>query len=115
MHFYNIPAELSTASDPLATLRAVARPSDFVAFKVDIDGGPELEIVQAIADNRDGIAALVDELFFEYHFYFDNRNFGWATHRAGQNYRLWGNHSVDDALRLMRRLRERGIRAHFWI
>lgn len=31
---------------------------------MDIDGGPELEIVEAIAA-RDELAALVDEIFFE--------------------------------------------------
>ena len=73
-----------------------------------------VELVQRIAhDPR--LHSLVDELYFEYHFYFDGKNFGWLTHKGGANYKRWGRHSVDDALRLMRRLRERGVRAHFWV
>jgi hypothetical protein len=37
MHFYNVPIEQGTASDPLLTIGQVARPEDFVAFKLDID------------------------------------------------------------------------------
>ena len=80
---------------------------DFVAMKVDIDGGPELELVTRVADNEGGIAELIDELYFEYHFRFDGLNFGWLTHKGGRNYQKW-NHTVDDALALMRRLRRRG-------
>ena len=53
--------------------------------------------------------ALVDELFFEAHFYFDGINFGWGALGADRR------HTVDEALALMRTLRERGIRSHFWI
>ena len=64
-----------------------------------------MTIIQAIA-NRPEIAALIDELYFEYHFWFDNMDFGWGSVGSGD---------VDTALGLMRRLRELGIRAHFWI
>ena len=100
--------------DPLAVLRSVASPSDFVAMKIDVDGGPELELVERIA-REPRLYRLVDELYFEYHFYFDGRNFGWLTHKGGANHHKWGRHTVDDALGLMRRLRERGVRAHFWV
>ena len=62
-------------------------------------------IVEAIAE-RPEIAALIDELYFEYHFYFDGHNFGWGSHGTGD---------VDTAVSLMHRLRTLGIRAHFWI
>lgn len=138
LHLYNVPARLDSArapaaathdgagatqqqstssssvGHPLSVLRAVARPEDFVALKVDIDGGPEVELVERIAQER-ALYELVDELFFEYHFYFDGLNFGWQTQRGGANYGRWGKYSVDDALSLMRRLRERGVRAHFWV
>ena len=100
-------------SDALQMMLSVATPEDFVALKVDIDGGDELGIVRRVAEDP-RLYSLVDELFFEYHFYFDGLNFGWLTHKNGANYARW-NHTVDDALRLMRRLRERGVRAHFWI
>ena len=90
----------------LAILQAVAKPDDFVAVKIDIDT-PEVEltIVQAIAE-KPFLAALIDELYFEYHFYYDGLDFGWKTETKGD---------VDSALGLMRRLRDLGIRAHFWI
>lgn len=100
-------------SNPLEVLRTVTKPEDFVVLKVDIDGGPELELVQRIAADPE-LYTRVDELYFEYHFYFDGLNFGWQTHHGGANEKRW-NHTVDDALRLLRRLREHGIRAHFWI
>ncbi len=62
------PASRPSPSDPLALIQATARPADFVVLKVDIDGGPELELVSRIADNEGGLASLVDELYFEYHF-----------------------------------------------
>ena len=74
--------------------------------QVDIDTSAiELAIVEAIAE-RPEIAALIDELYFEYHFYFDGHNFGWGGHVSGD---------VDTAVSLMHRLRTLGIRAHFWI
>ncbi len=59
-------------------LEAVAAPDHFVAVKVDIDTPDvELTIVETLAE-RPELAALVDELFFEYHFFFDGLNFGSA-------------------------------------
>lgn len=98
---------------------ARASPEDFVVVKVDIDTpAAELTIMEAIAD-RPEIAALVDELFFEYHFDFDGLDFGWHIRRPGARrrfrYDTVSNASVDDALGLMRRLREAGVRSHFWV
>ena len=90
----------------LALLGATVTPDDFVVVKVDIDGGPEVEIVRAIA-HTPWLARLVDELFFEFHFDFDQIEFGW--------YGIGKQHSVDDALQLMHSLRKVGIRSHFWI
>ena len=90
---------------------ARASPEDFVVVKVDIDTpAAELTIMEAIAD-RPEIAALVDEIFFEYHFYFDGINWplGWGdVNRTKQG-------TVDDAVHLMHKLRTLGIRSHFWI
>lgn len=89
----------------LRKLPRMVKKEDFVVLKIDIDGGPELQIVEAIA-NRPELAAVVDELLFEYHFWFDGLHFGWKP-----------NHSetVDDALDLMHKLRRAGVRSHFWI
>ena len=97
----------------LTKLQEVARPEDFVVVKEDIEGqkgAPEAFIVEAIA-NRPEIAALVDEIFFEDHFWFDGLDFGWGN-LTGSRDRVG---DVDDALRLMHKLRVRGVRSHFWI
>ncbi|EOD14380.1 hypothetical protein EMIHUDRAFT_356628, partial [Emiliania huxleyi CCMP1516] len=51
------------------------------------------------------LLGLIDEVFFEYHFKV-RPEFGWGNRM---------NATVNDALRLMQRLREKGVRAHFWI
>ena len=113
--FYNEPVTAAAFVDHLASH---TRPEDFVVLKVDIDGGPEVEIVEEIA-RRPELAARVDELFFEYHFDFDGLDFGWHIRRPGARrrfrYDTVSNASVDDALGLMRRLREAGVRSHFWV
>jgi len=97
---------VSKTTTLLKELVNLAKPEDFVVVKLDIDT-PEVEhvMVQTIAENPE-VAALIDEMFFEYHFYFDGLDFGWGTKVAG---------NVDTALGLMHRLRTLGIRAHFWI
>ena len=62
------------------------------------------------------IAARIDELYFEYHYYFDGHDFGWHGEGTRQAHKGLGTQGdVDTALGLMHRLRELGIRAHFWI
>jgi hypothetical protein len=53
---------------------------------------------------------LIDELYFEYHYYFDGMNFGWGNMNHLRNI-----HNVSSAITLMTRLRNKGVRAHFWI
>ena len=90
----------------IGKLEDLVKAEDFVAVKLDIDTpSAELVIMEAIAESPE-IAALIDELYFEYHFDFDGINFGWGEQVSGD---------VDTALGLMRRLRELGVRSHFWI
>jgi hypothetical protein len=123
LHFINAPIEeLPSTQAPqwsghrasfLALLNETASPDDFVAIKVDIEGqagGPELPIVRAIAEQPE-LTRLVDEIFFEYHYYFDGIDFGW-----GPNIKALKEHqNVDAALQLMHQLRHAGVRSHFWI
>ena len=83
------------------------RPEDFVVLKIDIDGGTEMQIVHAIAKCPE-LADLVDEIFFEYHFYFDGENFGSGSDPNP-------GHTIYDVLALMNKLRMQGIRSHFCI
>ena len=91
----------------------VMAPADFVIVKIDVDApGVEMAIVHAIAEGP--LATRVDELYFEYHFHFDDGlNFGWYDPARRHAKQLVGD--VDSALGLMRRLRELGVRSHFWI
>lgn len=74
--FYNIPiattAESSSSQpSPLSFIEAVARPEDFVSFKLDVDhADTEVHLAQELASlvRRSPIDALVDEFFFEIHF-----------------------------------------------
>ena len=54
------------------------------------------------------LRSLVDEFFFEWHYEFDNHDFGWGFTSKAAN-------SVDHALRIMQSLRYHGVRTHFWI
>ena len=114
--FYNLPGVAQeiphSNSSFFGRLKETAKPDDFVSVKVDIDHVPtELPLVTSIATRPD-ISSLVDEVFFEYHFWFDNLNFGWQSQKGGQHYTT---RTVDDALALMQRLRRVGVRSHWWI
>jgi len=114
LHFYNVAVEedFASSSSFSTNLLAAATPADFVAVKVDIDYPPlEAKIVQGIRD-RPELTALVDELYFEYHFQWNHNNFGWGSGVGQPNFT---NDTVDDALSLMSALRHKGVRAHFWI
>ena len=112
IRFFNVPVDAEEGAEHpssfLTLLRATARTSDLVIVKVDIDSPPELEIVKRIAHDAQ-LASLVDEIYFECHYaYGQNLQFGWGSiprERA----------DTDSALLLFRTLRERGVRAHFWI
>ena len=90
----------------LQMLASTSRPEDFVVVKLDIDTPAIEQTIIAVLSQRPDLAALIDELFFEYHFYFDGKDFGWGENVQGD---------VDTALGTMFRLRSLGIRAHFWI
>ena len=109
LYFFNEPVRY-VSSEPagfnaLRTLQAIARPIDFVALKVDIDTpSVEVPLMEAIL-NSEALLGLIDEVFFEYHFKV-RPDFGWGNRM---------NATVNDALRLMQRLRMQGVRAHFWV
>lgn len=64
IHFYNLPASTDRAaeSSPVALLQKLARPQDYVVFKLDIDMEPvELLILNDLMSPE--IAALVDDVY----------------------------------------------------
>ena len=90
----------------LQMLAVACKPEDFVVVKLDIDTPAIEQTIIAVLTQRPDLAALIDELFFEYHFYFDGLDFGWKNVTQGD---------VDTAIGTMYKLRSLGIRAHFWI
>tara|TARA_B100000780_G_scaffold253311_1_gene200866 strand:- start:101 stop:457 length:357 start_codon:yes stop_codon:yes gene_type:complete len=88
----------------LQMLAVACKPEDFVVVKLDIDTPAIEQTIIAVLAQRPDLAALIDELFFEYHFYFDGLDFGWKNVTQGD---------VDTAIGTMYRLRSLGIRAHF--
>jgi len=108
------PAEGRARGDSfIRLLNSTARPEDYVAVKLDIDTpGIEISIIHALLNDA-YLASLVDELFFEYHFYEAHWYPGWFFTR--EQLRSGTIPNVDDALELMQRLRRMGIRAHFWV
>lgn len=121
LHFYNVPVEMDGESpgnraSVLEVLRETARPEDFVVVKVDIDESElEKKIVNAIATDP-ALSELVDELFFEYHYHFGTNRGPWGfTQQTNASDDQYTPDTVNDALNLMRRLRDVGIRSHFWV
>lgn len=108
--YFNIPASSSSSdpANPLNILLQLASPSDFVAFKLDIDNAlVESEFIQQIlSDHR--ISVRIDELFFEDHVSFQPMvECCWGG--SADNTR-----GLLDSISLFSKLRELGIRAHGW-
>ena len=115
-HFFEVPVVEGALDEALAgkpnpssflqMLAVTSKPEDFVVVKLDIDTPAIEQTIVAVLTQRPELAALIDELFFEYHFYYDGLDFGWGDNVQGD---------VDTAIGTMFRLRSLGIRAHFWI
>jgi len=109
-HWYNIPADprVGSFNNPLHHLRQVARPDDFVVFKLDIDTAPveEAFVDELLAD--DELLGLVDEFFWEHHVKMFPIAYIWKKQVSGQK-------RPKDSVELFRRLRLAGVRAHSWI
>uniref|UniRef100_A0A7S1NBA7 Uncharacterized protein n=1 Tax=Eutreptiella gymnastica TaxID=73025 RepID=A0A7S1NBA7_9EUGL len=113
MHFYNV----ATTTDPhdsqnaLRIVEEVARPEDFVVFKLDIDSNHiEQLIVQQLIDSPK-LQGLVDELFWEHHVSLSPMQwYGW-----GDASRFPNTGTIMDSYRNFTKLRQLGIRAHSWV
>jgi len=108
-HLYNTPVARpghGGVADALAVLREVARPQDFVVFKLDIDADVLEEEIALTLLQDDALAARVDVLFFEHHS---------DTH--GVMNPSWGDdlrRSLHESILLFQAFRKRGILAHSW-
>lgn len=102
----SVPPTLGLSS-LLATALRITK-EDMVVAKIDVEGD-EYDLVDRM--DLDGTLELVDEMMIEVHYNHStmNRMFKWC--RTPQP---WCSKSRHDALRLLTRLRRRGVYAHYW-
>lgn len=114
-HFYNVPVDKNSTgtNSPTRMIKQISRKGDFVAYKLDIDN-PSVEIPIALDLLRNkATSELVHEFFFELHFRCQVLANAWAIHKIPEeiNGLKTDRHS---ALIFFQKLREAGVRAHFW-
>ena len=134
--YFNIPVEDTKGgkNNPWRYIRALARPTDFVVVKLDIDT-PQVEIElirQLIMDDdltavekanergtgtgtsgsssRLRLSNLIDELYFEHHVWGSALTPIWESKNA-----LVADGDLAGSYRMFAALRHLGIRAHSWV
>jgi len=108
-HFYNfgVVANVNDVRNPAHVLKTIARPEDYVIFKLDIDNNPiEEAIVESILADP-GTLELIDDFFWEHHVNQIDMNPIWEITSGFNN-------SIKDSIVYLRKLREKGVRAHSW-
>ena len=112
--YFNWPASsnMSDPSSPLAIIKKIAQPGDFVVLKLDIDSpSVELPILLDLLNNPE-LLELVDEFFFEYHVSFAPMNPSWY---GSADPKTVTNDTLADSYKVFKALREKGVRAHSWV
>jgi hypothetical protein len=103
----------SSAPSPLMLIKQLATADDFVSFKLDVDHvETEIALAYELAID-DEIALLVDEFFIEIHFRCEiMTKCGWKYTEDPPGLEI----QLDrlPVMEFFRKLRERGIRSHFW-
>ena len=106
LHYYNAPVTTSPAShmNPLRVIRDVARPGDFVAFKLDIDADAlESQLMHQIMSDV-ALRSMISEMFVERHY------------ASKQMAEYFGKQITThpEALKDMVQMRATGLRVHYW-
>jgi len=106
-HYVNMPV-VTTPGDrnnPLSAIALVARPQDYVVFKLDVDNSAvELALTEQLASNAT-LLELVDEFFFEDHIDVREMHNFWPEFIGRGRF-------LRDSYSLFGRLRTAGVRAH---
>jgi len=104
--FYNFPVTAAPGpANPISVLKEVARPGDFVVFKLDIDHpATETPLVDALLADAEALA-LIDTFYYELHFGLKEMEGFWGGGLPGD---------VAQAADVFRRFREAGVQAQFW-
>ena len=109
--YFNIPtsALAHNADNPFMHMKALAKPEDYVVFKLDVDAPTvELPLVQQILESKE-LQSLIDEFFWEHHVIKSPTTAFWAEDTFDTN------RTMADSFRLFSQLRHLGIRAHSWV
>ena len=125
LQFFNVPcdAEPEGKHNPWRVLAAIAKPSDYVVVKLDVDHQQtELALVDQLLSGNSPASRLVDEVFWEHHvagslvccplLWRNNHGMGWERMRFNTTdvrQTLHGSYEI------FSRLRQLGIRAHSWV
>lgn len=106
LHFYNAPVtpQPGSAMNPVDWIRDMYRPGDYIVFKLDIDNDAvESQLIQQVLD-WDGAEDAIAEMFFEKHYSAADMKIYFGSPPT----------QYPAALRLMHKLRTKGVRAHYW-
>jgi hypothetical protein len=108
LHFYNWPvsAARGAADNPWTLVKAAAKAADRVVVKLDIDTESiDNALAYQLLDDPE-LLALVDELYYEYHFVNKDMEWIWADSHFSAK--------VADTYLLFSQLRQKGVRANPW-
>mmetsp|Transcript_18087 Transcript_18087/g.42260 ORF Transcript_18087/g.42260 Transcript_18087/m.42260 type:complete len:425 (+) Transcript_18087:106-1380(+) len=111
-HYFNVGvvADRNSKYNPLNHIKAVAKPDDYVMFKLDIDNTPiEEGIVHHLLADKE-VQGLIDEFFWEHHI-----NMNPVAKKSWFGHAIPSKTGQKDSIKIFRQLREMGIRAHSWI
>jgi hypothetical protein len=99
--FINVGVEANSSNfNPWKMLEAIAKPSDYVVVKVDIDTPPiESALMKQLFGEHKKARSLIDEMFFEMHVSYD---------------RALTEDKLKDSYVLFTKLRQHGVRMHGW-
>jgi hypothetical protein len=105
-HFYNFAVSSEPGpGNPLTVLKQVARPGDFVVFKLDIDVGTiESALVQDLLGDDEALS-LISDFYYELHFRVADMHIFWRYSLVPESPDLMG------ATEVFRMLREKGLKA----
>jgi hypothetical protein len=110
LHFrpVGVSTEAGDRENPLAEIKRLCKPEDFVVFKLDIDSKYEIDVVRTLLADPE-LMALVDDFYYEHHV----RNHVMRMHGLGGNPRD-PLYSLKGWYDLVTPARRAGFRMHFW-
>lgn len=114
MSYYNIPADpdVKSSQNPLNVLKSIAKQTDLVIMKIDIDAEKvEADFMNDIL-NDESISSLIDELYFEHHVGLHPMEYPWWRDNPQWQPPIA---NITESFQLFEKLRKLGIRAHSWV